>query len=452
MNKNIFKSPIRHFIKTKINGGAILLFVALAAMIIANSPLRDMYNAFFAKEVVLRFGDINLFQIEGSNMTIMSLINDALMAIFFFSVGLEIKRELLVGELSSLRKALLPVIAALGGMIIPIIIFSIICPEGPGTKGAAIPMATDIAFSLGVLSLLGKRVPLSLKIFLTAFAVVDDIGGIIVIGAFYSNNLILEYLLWAALFIFILWFGGKLGIHSKLYYIFFGIIVWYLFLHSGIHPTIAGVIVAFTVPARPKLNIYKYVGEIRNSLQKLPETADLAANKYMLSNSELSILRHVESVSDKVISPLQSMDDNLHPLVNYVVMPLFAFANASISFEHISLTDLKGVTLTIFISLIFGKLIGIFSFTWLSVKSGFLKMPDHMNNKSLLGISMLGGIGFTVSLFIANLSYASLPELGPVLLNQAKLGIISGSVFAGIMGYLILNHFYPKESDRKSVV
>ena len=447
MNTRIFKSPLRHFMKARINGGAVLFFVALAAMIIANSPLRDAYNAFFSKEVILQFGEVNLFNIGGENMTIMSLINDALMAIFFFSVGLEIKRELLAGELSSPRKALLPVIAACGGMIVPIIIFSLICPAGEATRGAAIPMATDIAFSLGVLSLLGKRVPLSLKIFLTAFAVVDDIGGIIVIGAFYSSNLVLEYLLWSLLFIFILWFGGKLGIYSKLYYIFFGLIVWYLFLHSGIHPTIAGVIVAFTVPARPKLDLHKYVGEIRSTLQKLPATTDMAANRYILSNSELSILQHVESVSDKVISPLQSMEDNLQSLVNYVIMPLFAFANASITFDHFGLDQIQGVTLTVFIALVLGKLIGIFSFTWLSVKSGLLKMPQYMDNKGLLGVSVLGGIGFTVSLFIANLSYAALPEIGATLLNQAKLGIISGSVFAGIVGYLLLSHFFPKDKS-----
>ena len=424
MDYNIFKSPLRHFIKAKINGGAVLLFVAAAAMIIANTPLREAYDAFFAKEVILQFGDINLFHVHGGNMTFMSLINDALMAIFFFSVGLEIKREILVGELSSPRKALLPVVAACGGMLVPILIFSLICPESPASRGAAIPMATDIAFSLGVLSLLGKRIPLSLKIFLTTFAVVDDIGGIIVIGAFYSSNLILEYLLWALGIIFILWIGGKAGINSKLFYIFFGIVVWYLFLNSGIHPTIAGVIVAFTVPARPKLNIYKYVGEIRASLQKLPETADMANNKYMLSNSERAILRHVESASDKVISPLQSMDDNLHPLVNYMVMPLFAFANASISFEHFTLADIEGVTLSVFIALVLGKLLGIFSFTWLAVKSKLLNMPEHMDARSLLGVSMLGGIGFTVSLFIANLSYAGLPDIGPTLLNQAKLGVM----------------------------
>lgn len=446
MITDIFKSPIRHFIRGKINGGVVLLCVALAAMIIANSPLKEAYDIFFQQEVVFRIGDMNLFQVHGENMTFMSLINDALMAVFFFSVGLEIKRELLVGELSSPRKALLPIVAACGGMIVPIVIFSLITGDGPAGRGAAIPMATDIAFSLGVLSLLGKRVPLSLKIFLTAFAVVDDIGGIIVIGAFYSSDLIWSYLLWSLLFIAILYIGARLGIYSKLYYIFFGTIVWYLFLNSGIHPTIAGVIVAFTVPARPKLDIYKYVGEIRESLRRLPEAPYSGTDKYMLSNSELSILKHVESASDKVISPLQSMDDNLQPLVNYVIMPLFAFANASISFGQLSLNQLEGVTLTVFISLVAGKLIGIFSFTYLAVKSGWLRMPDHMDTKSLFGVSMLGGIGFTVSLFIANLSYAGLPGIGGTLLNEAKLGIITGSVFAGICGYLILARLYPEKS------
>lgn len=448
MNKDIFKSPIRHFIETKINGGAILLIVALIAMVIANSPFREAYDNFFAQEVILQFGDINLFHSHGGNMTFMALINDALMSIFFFSVGLEIKRELLVGELSSPRKALLPVVAAFGGMIVPIALFLLISEPGLPSKGAAIPMATDIAFSLGVLSLLGKKIPLSLKIFLTAFAVVDDIGGIIIIGVFYSSQLTVSYLLWALLFISILFIGGKLGLNSKLFYIFFGIIVWYFFLNSGIHPTIAGVIVAFTVPARPKLRIYKYVNDIRDSLQKLPDGNSYDGNKYMLTNSELSILKHVESASDKVISPLQSLDDNLHPLVNFIVMPLFAFANASITFSNETLSSLEGVTLTVFLSLVLGKLIGIFSFTYLSVKSGLLRMPDNINNKALLGVSMLGGIGFTVSIFIANLAYSGLPETGVNLLNEAKLGIICGSLFAGICGYLILKSAYKGHAEQ----
>ncbi len=438
MNKDLFKAPMRHFMTGQINGGAILLIVAIIAMIIANSPFRDYYNALFSQKVVFRFGDFSLFHSHGEDMSFLTLINDALMAIFFFSVGLEIKREILVGELSSPRKAFLPVIAACGGMLLPVLLFSLICTEGEAAKGAAIPMATDIAFSLGVLSLLGKRVPLSLKIFLTTFAVVDDIGGIIVIGLFYSSNLVLEYLLWSLLFIAILYLGGRFHINSKLFYILFGIAVWYLFLNSGIHPTIAGVIVAFTVPARPKFELAQYTSDIQDSLTRLSDK-DTHENS-ILTNSELSILKHIESASDKAISPLQSFEDNLRPLVNYIVMPLFAFANASINFRGLSLSSVEGVTLTVFFSLIVGKLTGIFTFTWLAVKSGLLAMPDHMNNKILFGISLLGGIGFTVSLFIANLSYAALPGSGSQLLNQAKLGIISGSVFAGICGFFVLKH------------
>lgn len=441
MNKDLFKYPIRHFIRTQINGGAILLIVALIAMVIANSPFREHYNAWFAQEVVFRFGDFSLFHSHGSNMSFLSLINDALMAIFFFSVGLEIKREILVGELSSPRKALLPVIAACGGMIIPVLLFTLVSPAGEAAKGAAIPMATDIAFSLGVLSLLGKKVPLSLKIFLTAFAVVDDIGGIIVIGLFYSSSIDPHYLLWSLLFIGLLFIGGRLNISSKLFYIVLGIAVWYLFLNSGIHPTIAGVIVAFTVPARPRFDLAQYTTDIRSSLDRLPGN-DTHTNR-ILSNSELSVLKHIESSSDKAISPLQSLDDNLHPLVNYIVMPLFAFANASITFDTLSLSSLEGVTLTVFFALVVGKLTGIFTFTWLATKTGLLPMPERMNNKILFGVSLLGGIGFTVSLFIANLSYAGLPDTGSILLNQAKLGIISGSVFAGICGYLVLNRVLP---------
>ncbi|MDE5639304.1 MAG: Na+/H+ antiporter NhaA, partial [Odoribacter sp.] len=317
MNKDIFKVPIRRFIKGQINGGAILLIVAVIAMIIANSPFREQYNAWFSQKVVFQFGDFSLFHSHGENMNFLALINDALMAIFFFSVGLEIKREILVGELSSPRKALLPVIAACGGMLIPVALFLLVCPDGEATKGAAIPMATDIAFSLGVLSLLGKKVPLSVKIFLTAFAVVDDIGGIIVIGLFYSNELIPQYLLWSLLFLSILYLGGRFHINSKLFYIFFGIAVWYLFLNTGLHPTIAGVIVAFTVPARPKFDLARYTSDIQDSLTRLPDK-NTHENR-ILSNAELSILKHIESASDKAISPLQSFDDNLRPLVNYIV-------------------------------------------------------------------------------------------------------------------------------------
>lgn len=444
MVKETFKFSIRRLIQTKINGGLILLFVALAAMVIANTPLVEHYNVLLSKNISLTVGNFNLFdRHDGNPMTLLDFINDALMAVFFFSVGLEIKRELLVGELSTPRKALLPVVAACGGMIVPVLIFWTIGEPGMAMRGAAIPMATDIAFSLGVLSLLGKRVPLSLKIFLTAFAVVDDIGGIIIIAVFYSSHLVVSHLIAAAVIVAGLYIGGRQGIHNKLFFIFFGIVVWCLFINAGIHPTIAGVIVAFTVPARPKFHIYKYVNSIRENLKRLPDDSN-----DILTNSELSILKSIESASDKVVSPLQAMDDDIRYLVNYIVMPLFAFANASISFEGFTLASLQGVSVTIFISLVVGKLVGIFSFTYLSIKLGWLKMPDKMNNHLLFGVSLLGGIGFTVSLFIANLSYSSMGAEGAALLNQAKIGIIGGSLFAGMFGYLYLKYALDKKTRK----
>lgn len=444
MVKETFKFSIRRLIQTKINGSIILLIVALAAMLIANTPLVEHYNDILSKNISLTIGNFNLFdRHDGKPMTLLDFINDALMAVFFFSVGLEIKRELLVGELSTPRKALLPVVAACGGMIVPVLLFWTISQPGLATRGAAIPMATDIAFSLGVLSLLGKRVPLSLKIFLTAFAVVDDIGGIIIIALFYSSHLVVNYLIAAGVVVALLYVGGRQGIHNKFFFIFFGIVVWCLFINAGIHPTIAGVIVAFTVPARPKFHIYKYVNNIRENLKRLPDDSN-----DILTNSELSILKSIESASDKVVSPLQAMDDDIRFLVNYIVMPLFAFANASISFEGFTLASLHGVSVTIFISLVAGKLIGIFSFSYLSIKMGWLSMPDKMDKHLLFGISLLGGIGFTVSLFIANLSYSGMGAEGAALLNQAKIGIIGGSLFAGVFGYLYLKYALDKKTRK----
>ncbi|MDL2231323.1 Na+/H+ antiporter NhaA [Porphyromonadaceae bacterium OttesenSCG-928-L07] len=435
VNKDFFKYSIRHFIKGKMNSGVILVFTAIIALIFANSGLQEIYNSILSKEVVFKIGDFSLFHAHGTNMNLLALINDALMSIFFFSVGLEIKREVLVGELSSVRKAFLPIVAACGGMIVPVLFFLLIAPPGEALKGAAIPMATDIAFSLGVLAILGKRVPLCLKIFLTAFAIVDDIGGIIVIAAFYTTHLVPEYLFWSLPLIAILYIGGYFGVSSKMFYILIGSIVWYLFLNSGVHATIAGVIVAFSVPARPRICLGTYVKDISNSLQRLPiHNAD--ANR-ILEDSELSVLKHIESTSDKAISPLQSMEDNIRPLVNYIVMPVFAFANAGVSFSGFSLAAFQGLSSTIFLSLVFGKLIGIFSFTWLAVKTGLMKLPERMNFKSLFGVSMLGGIGFTVSLFIASLSYSD-SAAGHILLDQAKIGILLGSTFAGLFGYFIL--------------
>ena len=436
-----FAYSFENFLKHYVNGGMLLMVVALLAMVVANSPLSDAYTSFWNYPVSLQIGDFNLFSHHGEPMTLMAFINDALMAIFFFSVGLEIKRETLVGELSSFRQALMPIIAACGGMIIPVIIYSLMITNGIGHHGLAIPMATDIAFSLGVLSLLGKRVPLSLKIFLTAFAVVDDIGGIIVIALFYATNLEFGYLLAAAVILVMLFFANiKLEVVNKAFYIFWGIVVWYLFLQSGIHSTVAGVLVAFTIPSRPNLKIGKYIERIRENIHSFPVSKK---ESILLDHNQLESLKSIESSSDHVISPLQSMEDALQAPVNYLIMPLFAFANAGVVFSGGGNEIVGEVSYAVALGLLFGKYIGIFSFTWLAVKLKIGSLPEGMCWKNLAGVSMLGGIGFTVALFIANLSFGS---KAPELLNQAKFGIICGTVLSGIIGYIYLSKVLPKEN------
>lgn len=425
---------------------SILLFIAaIGAAIIANSSIAPEYQEFLSHELHLRIGDFNLLSHNGKNLTMIEFINDGLMSIFFLSVGLEIKRELLVGELSSFRKAILPFIAACGGMIIPVLIYSFICP--PGTtmgQGLAIPMATDIAFSLGVLSLLGSRVPLSLKVFLVAFAVVDDIGGILVIALYYTSHVSWGYLLAAAVLYVFLYFIGKHGATAKLYYLIVGVIIWYLFLQSGIHSTISGVLLALVIPAKPQLNVTKYVEYIRTVISTFPEL-DAKKENIVLNNQQIAKLKAVESASDRVISPLQSLEDNLHGAVNFIILPLFAFVNAGVMFNGDA--DLIGeVSIGVALGLLLGKFIGIYSFTWLTIKSGITQMPMGMNWKNIAGVALLGGIGFTVSLFVANLSFGT---THPVLLNQAKFGVISGTILSGIIGYAVLNWVLPKTAKAK---
>ena len=298
---------MRNFSSMNITASILLFLAAISAAVIANSSVAPVYQAFLSHELHLQIGSFNLLSHGGENLRMIEFINDGLMTIFFLLVGLEIKRELLVGELSSFRKAVLPFIAACGGMLVPVIIYMLICPPGSvGGQGSAIPMATDIAFSLGVLSLLGNRVPLSLKIFLTAFAVVDDIGGILVIAIFYSSHVSYGYLLVAALLYVFLYFIGKWGATNKIFFLVIGVVIWYLFLQSGIHSTISGVILAFVIPAKPRLNVGKYIEDIRRIIAGFPT---MESGSIVLTNEQIARLKEVESASDRVISPLQSLED-----------------------------------------------------------------------------------------------------------------------------------------------
>lgn len=439
----------RQAIRTHATGGNILFGATILALIVANiTSINDYYFSFWDQTIRLQIGDFNIFSHGGHPMTLLEFINDALMAIFFFTIGLEIKREILVGELSSFRQALLPIMGAIGGMAVPVLIFYLLSSGTDYADGAAIPMATDIAFSLGVLAMLGKRVPLSLKIFLTTLAVVDDIGGIIVIAAFYSTHIEISLLVIAVILLGILALGGVLQIQSKAFYFILGGVVWFLFLNSGIHPTIAGVLVAFTVPAKPVFDPRKYIKMIQKAMshfrnETLEEQQSLR-KRTILNKDQVNWLKEVEHASDKVISPLQDLEDSLHPLVNYFIIPLFAFANAGIYLLDLDpVTAVEGISLAIICGLVIGKFVGIFAFSWLTIIFKLAPKPAHSNWAMLASISMLGGIGFTVSLFIATLSFGGSAELTG-LLNHAKLGIVIGSLLSGLIGFIWLHFTLPK--------
>ncbi|SEF41154.1 sodium/proton antiporter, NhaA family [Parabacteroides chinchillae] len=443
---HVILKPLRRFAIQKTNASLLLFMATVIAMILANSPWEGTYHQLLSFPINLQAWTFNFFSHQGEPMSMLAFVNDALMAVFFFVIGLEIKQEILIGELCSVRKALLPVIAACGGMIVPVLFYILVCSSGPEARGAAIPMATDIAFALAVLGLLGKRVPLSMRIFLTALAVVDDIGGIIIIALFYSGEIASVPLLISIAILALLYVGGKLGIHNSLFYYVAGFIVWLLFLESGVHPTIAGVLVAFTVPARPVVKLDDFTCDMTGYLDMLDYTeVKQSKQAAVLTPTQIQVLNNIHSLADKTISPLQSIADKLHPLVNYLILPLFAFVNAGVTFGNIQPQTLLNVPLAVLAGLFVGKTVGIFSFSYLFVKSGIVSMPTGMSKRTLLGVSMLGGIGFTVALFIANLSFGSDTPVGIDLLNQAKLGVFSGSFISGLCGYLLLKKMLPKE-------
>lgn len=448
---NVFYAA-RQAIRRHASGGNILIGATLLALIVANIPaINGYYFEFWEQEVRLQIGGFNLFSHNGHPMSMLSFINDALMAIFFFSIGLEIKREILVGELSSFRQALLPIVGAVGGMLVPVLIFFMLSRGSDYSGGAAIPMATDIAFSLGILAMLGSRVPISLKIFLTTLAVVDDIGGIIVIATCYSSHIEYMLLVYALLLLGVLVLGQAMRIQSKIFYLGIGGVIWFLFLNSGIHPTIAGVMVAFCVPAKPVFNPKNYIVIIRDAIGNFrKEDDEHLTRRSILSNEQMDWLKQVESASDKVISPLQELEDSLHPFVNNVIVPLFAFANAGIFLLDMNpATIIEGVSLAVICGLVAGKFIGILLFSWLTVKLRLAPMPEKANWSMMASVAMLGGIGFTVSLFIANLSFGLPGQLD--LLNHAKLGIVVGSVLAGVIGFIWLHFTLPKSNAAVTV-
>lgn len=437
-----FKSMVKKY----VSSSAVLVVFSLLALVCANSPLKEWYFDIWNTPVALSVGDFNLFSHNGHAMSLIAVINDFLMALFFLTVGLEIKREILVGELSSRQKAMLPIVGACGGMLVPVLLFWLICPDDSDMlRGMAIPMATDIAFSLGVLSLFGTRVPIGLKIFLAALAVADDLGGIIVIALFYSSQIDFTYLLFALFCVALLIVGNVRRVGKKSYYLAVGMLLWYAMLNSGIHATIAGVIVAFCVPASLRRGSAYYIERIRANISILP--AHEVAGKHhtvVLTHDEIHTLKSIESAADKLISPLQDLEDGMNSFIGYVVIPLFAFANVGIDLAGMTIGTLfTGVGLPVMAGLVVGKFVGVFSFSWVAIKCGLVSLPKGSNWCSFASVCMLCGIGLTVSIFIADLSYAALSG-GASVLGQAKLGILCGSLVSALLGIFLLNRYLPK--------
>ena len=436
--------------KKHVNSSVVLIFFTILALICANIPaVKDWYFSIWGHEVGLSLGNFNFFSHNGHSMNIGQVINDFLMAIFFLSVGLEIKREIRVGELSTWEKALLPIIGACGGMLVPVLVFWLFCPNDPAMmRGLAIPMATDIAFSLGVLSVFKTRVPLGLKVFLAALAVADDLGGIIVIALFYSSHIDVLYLVLSAVCVLVMVLGNIFKCRAKFFYVIIGLVLWYTMLNSGIHATIAGVITAFCIPATLKNGTGHYLERIRQNVNKFPVIdVDEQHNTIVLTNDQIHTLKSIESAADKMISPLQDLEDNLHGLINYFVIPLFAFANAGIDLSQMSIGSLfSGVGLAVMLGLVLGKFIGVFSFSWLAIKLNIVQLPANTTWKAFASVCLICGIGFTVSMFIADLSYAGLGAEGAALLSEAKLGVLVGSVVSAILGVILLGRTLPKEN------
>ncbi len=429
MVKKIQPTTFQRFFQTETVGASILLFFAIAALALANSPLANVYEQLWQIPLTIGIVDHSL------SLTLHQWINDALMAAFFLLVGLEIKRELLVGELASVRKAALPIAGAIGGMIVPAAIYWMFNGTGIGARGWGIPMATDIAFALGALTLIAPRAPIGAKVFLTALAIVDDMGAVIVIALFYSEAIAWSALGNAAVLLLILIGFNAIRVRHLWPYLLVGVVFWYFVHESGIHGTVAGVLLAFTIPTHTRINATEFSRKARALLDRFDrtETGDLLV---ITSKGQQETLFALEHASQSVTAPILRLEHALHNFSAFVVMPLFAFANAGVRIS--GPVQHAAIGIGVMAGLIIGKPLGVTAAAFVAVKSGIAKLPNGLSWRSLLGYAWLAGIGFTMSLFIAMLAFG---EGRPA--NAAKLGILAGSLLAGIIAAIVLWFVFP---------
>lgn len=422
-------TPLEQFIHRQTTSGVLLMICGVIALVIANGPFHEQYQQILHTKIGIYVGGFNF------SLTIHHWINELLMAMFFFIMGLELKRELMVGELSTPKQALLPIMAAIGGMVVPAAFYLVFNMSGPGSSGWGIPMATDIAFAIGALSLLGSRVPKSLVTFLIALAIVDDLGAVAVIALFYTEDLNLVALAYAGLCTLLLFALNLGGIRKPLPYAAVGALLWAAMLSCGIHATIAGIVVAFMIPIRPKFEPQVFVERVKETSfkmqQSIEEQADIIKNNHFRS-----LVTSLDDGVRLVQAPAQRLEHTLHLPVAYLVIPIFALANAGIpvNFAGFSQYFQHPITLGVLAGLLLGKPVGIVGLTWLTVKMGWAELPKGLNMKHIFGVSLLGGIGFTMSIFIADLGFANSPEN----LLMAKTGILMASAIAGFGGFFWL--------------
>jgi NhaA family Na+:H+ antiporter len=425
---------MQEFIHSSTSGGIVLLAAAVVALVIANSPLRSGYE-----EVLNSYLDVSLgtFQLH---LSVLHWINDGLMAVFFFLVGLEIKREVWAGELSNVRAALLPIIAAVGGAVVPALIYVGINLGGEGSAGWGIPMATDIAFALGVLALVGSAVPFGLKIMLTAIAIIDDLIAVLVIAFFYSGSIDFGALGIGFALLAVLLVANIVGIRAIPIYVLVGVLVWVAFLTSGVHATIAGVLVALVIPVRVRIDPATFLQRARSILDGFEASSKQEPYSILEDERQQAAVLELEDLSEAVQAPLQKMEHKLHGWAAFVIIPVFALSNAGVA---LNLDALRGETLLVAVGIVAGLLIGkpagLFGATWLAVRMGLVSLPNGITWRHVAGLSCLGGMGFTMSLFIANLAFGTVGSVGSNdLLETAKLGILIGSLVAGILGFVLL--------------